>query len=319
MKLEILGASTNYQLSGGLSITSAVPLDPQTVRLLTSSTQTPGGSYTMTVNNLQDLAGNKIAVNSAKTFNAFNITSNSVGVEIWRSIGGSAVTDLRNDTNYPARPDEDYAISSFDTFLLPVLTNSDNNTYGGRMRAWITPEETGDYEFFIRADDQGELRVSLDDKFDKFDDPDVIANELPTAVDTSAGDTFQETGTDDSVSQPVHLEKGKRYAMQALWKESNGGDYLQIAWRKVGDTTAADQLTPIPSRFLSYYGPVVSTSTGTDPTITRIALDAGQIVIDWTGSTLESSADLKGWATEQGAAQPYKTTPVGRKFFRAKR
>ena len=318
MNLEILGASTNYQLSGGLSITLPVPLDAQTVRLLTSP-QTAGASYTVTPNNLQDLAGNKIAANSAKTFNAFNVTSNSIGVEIWRSVGGSAVTDIRNDTNYPARPNEDYAIGSFDSFLLPVLTNSDNNTYSGRMRAWITPEETGDYEFFIRADDQGELRLSTDDKFDRFDDPDVIANELPTAADITAGDTFQETGTDDSVSQPVHLEKGKHYAMQALWKESNGGDYLQIAWRKVGDTTPADQLTPIASKFLSYYGPAAALTTGTDPTIPRITLDAGQVVIDWTGSSLESSPDLKTWTTEAGAAQPFKTTAQGRKFFRAKR
>jgi hypothetical protein len=319
MNLEILGASTNYQLSGGLSITSAVPLDPQTVRLLTSTKQTAGSSYTVTLNNLQDIAGNKIVANSAKTFNAFNVTSNSVGVEIWRSVGGSAVTDIRNDTNYPAKPNEDYVIASFDTFLLPALTNSDNNTYSGRMRAWITPEETGDYEFFIRADDQGELRVSTDEKFDRFDDPDVIANELPTAADTTAGDTFQEPGTDDSVSQPVHLEKGKRYAMQALWKESNGGDYLQIAWRKVGDTTPADQLTPIPSKFLSYYGPATAASAGPEPAIAGITLDAGQIVIDWTGSALESSSDLKTWAAEAGAARPFKTAPQGYKFFRAKR
>lgn len=317
IKLAQLGNSANYQLSGGLSINSATALNPQTVRLVTGA-QTPGASYTVTVNNLEDLAGNKLAAGTASTFNAFNVTSNAVGVELWRNLTGSTVQNLRDYANYPNQPDEDYVIPTFDCYLVNVLTNFDNNTYGGRMRAWITPEETADYEFFIRADDQGELRISTDDKFDRFDNPDVVSNELPTAADTSSGDTFQEPGIDDSVSTPIRLERGKRYAMQALWKESNGSDYLQIAWRKAGDFTPADQLEPIPSRFLSYYGPVAA-PPGQTPTISRIALSAGRVVVEWTGSALESSADLKAWTPVAGATSPYSESPQGNKFFRARR
>jgi hypothetical protein len=157
----------------------------------------------------------------------------------------------------------------------------------------------------------------MDDKFDLLDDPDVVLNELPTAADFSSGDTFQEPGFDDSVSFPIPLEAGKRYALQVIWKESNGNDYVQIAWRKYGDFTPADQLQPIPSRFLSYYGPVAV--TGEDPAISRIALQGAQVVIEWTGSTLESSGDLRTWTAEASASKPYITTPVGSKFYRAKR
>jgi len=36
-----------------------------------------------------------------------------------------------------------------------------------------------------------------------------------------------------------------------VYKEGGGGDYGQIAWRKEGDSTAANKLTPIPGKFLS--------------------------------------------------------------------
>jgi hypothetical protein len=43
---------------------------------------------------------------------------------------------------------------------------------------------------------------------------------------------------------------GKKYAFYALLKEGGGGDYLQVAVRKEGDTTPASALTPIPSSWL---------------------------------------------------------------------
>jgi len=309
----MLAGATNYQLSGNLAITSATALDPRTARLLTS-TQALGASYTLTVNNIEDIAGNKIAANSATSFNAFTITSNTVGLDLWKNIGGSTVQNLRDDLRYPLNPDVDYVMPTFDTFLLPALTNADNNTYGGRIRAWITPEQSGDYEFFIRADDQGELRISTDDKFDNFDNIDFVLNNLPDAADTTAGDPFQETGIDASVSLPITLVAGRKYALQAILKEGNGTDYLQIAWRRVGDTTPADQLQPIPGRLLSYYGPGTTSAL---PEITRIAVQAGKVNLEWKG-TLQSSDDLITWRDETGLASPQLITPAGKKFYRAK-
>ena len=71
----------------------------------------------------------------------------------------------------------------------------------------------------------------MDDKFDNLDDPNIT----PDAVDTTAGDTFQEPGFDLSTSVPITLERDKKYAVQAIWKEGNGNDFCQVAWRKVGD------------------------------------------------------------------------------------
>lgn len=310
VKLDLLAATANYQLNGGLTISSAVALDATTARLLTSK-QTEGARYTITINGVEDLAGNKIAANTTVNFNGYSVQPGVVGLEVWKNIGGSAVSNLRDNARYPDDPDVDYVTTTFDSFLV-IPETPDLNTYGGRFRAWLTPEETAEYEFFVRSDGGSELRVSLDDKFDLLDDP----NEIPAAADTSTGDTFQEPGLDESVSFPMLLEKGKKYAVLAIWKESNGADYLQVAWRKVGDLTPADQLTPIPSKFLSYYGPGAAPQE--DPKITRITLQAGKVVLEWTGNTLQSSDDLKTWKDEPAASSPLSVTPVQSKFYRVK-
>jgi hypothetical protein len=310
MKLDQLAKLANYSVSGGLTISSAVAMSPTSVRLATSK-QNTATRYAVTVNNIEDLAGNKVPANSTISFASFTILTNTVGVEIWNDITGSAVSDLTNNTRYLSPPDVDYATTTLSSERV-VPSVPDINTYGGRFRAWLTPDASGEYEFFLRCDDQGEFRISPDDKFDAFNNPDIIAD----AVDTSAGDTFQETGIDQSTSLPIQLERGKKYAIQAIWKESNGTDYCQVAWRKVGDATPADQLTPIPSQFLSYYGPAQIPLA--EPEITKIALQNGKVVLEWTGTTLESSDDLKTWGNETGATSPFSVTPVNKRFYRVK-
>ena len=310
MKLDMLANTNNYQVSGNLTIASASVLDPTTVRLLLGTTQNLATTYTLTINNIEDIAGNKVPANSSSSFNSFSLATNVVGLEIWKDIGGGAVADLTNSVRYPNDPTVDYVTTTFDS--TNVFADGPNNTYGGRFRAWLTPEETADYEFFLRADDTGDLRISSDDKFDDLDNPDRV----PDATDALIGDPFQESGFDLSTSVPIHLEKGKRYAIRAIWKEGNGNDHLQVAWRKVGDTTPADQLQPIPSKFLSFYGPAAV--NGVAPKITRIAFENGKVTIEWTGTFLQSSTDLKTWTDEPGLKSPISVTPQGMKFYRVK-
>lgn len=55
------------------------------------------------------------------------------------------------------------------------------------------------------------------------------------------------------------------------------------------------------------------------PTITRIALEGGQVVIDWTGSALESSDDLTNWTDEIDAAYHFSVTPSrAHTFYRSR-
>src|SRR5262249_45181368 len=176
------------------------------------------------------------------------------------------------------------------------------NVYGGRMRAWVTPTNSGDYEFFLSSDADGEIRLSMEAGFDNIDDP----NLMPIATDNVAGDGFQESGA-PSTSLAITLDAGHSYPLQAIWKESNGPDYCKVAWRMVGDPTAAADLPTIPSEFLSYFGPVPSNT----PRIQPVTLQNGKVVFDWTGNVLQSSPDLKTWTDIANAPKPYQTNPTG--------
>ncbi|MCX6923264.1 MAG: Ig-like domain-containing protein [Verrucomicrobia bacterium] len=63
------GATTNYSCSGGLTVLSATPnpLNPSKVTL-TTSPQTRGATYSLTVNRVKDEAGNSIAPDSQMAF-----------------------------------------------------------------------------------------------------------------------------------------------------------------------------------------------------------------------------------------------------------
>jgi hypothetical protein len=293
-----------------LGVTAAVALDSTTVRLHTG-TQNPATEYTVTINGIDDVAGNTIAANSSRSFTSYSLTAGAVGVEIWDNMPGGTVADLRTNILYPLDYDLDYSITSLDSLL--VRPDSTINIYGGRMRAWLVPAETAEYEFFLRADDAGELRVGqADETFASLDD-DLI--NFPIAVATG-GLPFEESGS-AATSFPILLEAGRRYPVQAIWKESNGPDVCQVAWRQVGDPTPAADLLPIPGEFLFFEG--LPGGGTVPPEIIRIALESGQVVIEWAGTTLEATRDFVSWmAVSQNPAIPFTETPAGSRFFRSK-
>ncbi|HUF63781.1 MAG TPA: PA14 domain-containing protein [Verrucomicrobiales bacterium] len=246
MKLALLADPDNYSIDGGLTIVGVVVRDALTVRLLTSL-QPKGADYAVSVSNLEDLAGNPVDPGVAAPFRTFSYATETVGLEIWETLGGAAVQDLRNSPRFPGQPDVDYAPSAIDSTL--VFADGPNNTYGGRFRAWLIPEESGEYHFFLRADDAGEFGISEGVSFEELDDP-----ARPPDAAATGNIPFQEPGVDQSTSEAILLEAGKQYAVQVLWKESNGPDRAQLAWRMDGDPAPADQLEPIPGRFFVYFG-----------------------------------------------------------------
>src|SRR6185295_15215445 len=153
--------------------------------------------YKLRVQGVEDVAGNSVAANTSVNFVSFGRVNGVVGVEIWKNIGGGAVTDLTGNPRYPNDYDIDYYTTTLDSQLV-VPASPDLNTYGGRLRAWVTPTVSGDYEFFLSTDTQGELRLSMEAGFDNIDDP----NLMPIATDNNTLAGFQEPGTDTSTSLP---------------------------------------------------------------------------------------------------------------------
>jgi hypothetical protein len=81
-------------------------------------------------------------------------------LETWTGIEGSTIVDLLDDTNNLANLPISTEILGQ---LLEALTNR-GDYYGSRMKGWLVPPVTGDYEFWIASDDEGELWLSANDE-----------------------------------------------------------------------------------------------------------------------------------------------------------
>ncbi|MCI4671618.1 MAG: T9SS type A sorting domain-containing protein [Bacteroidia bacterium] len=100
-------------------------------------------------------------------------------------------------------------------------TNVADN-YGGRIRGYIFPPQTGTYNFWIASDDQGELFISIDD------DP---ANKVSIANVPGWTSSRQWAKYPDDQQGSVSLVAGQRYYFEARFKEGGGGDNLAVRWQ----------------------------------------------------------------------------------------
>ena len=251
-------AVSNYQLSGGLTITSATLSAPvgspgDNIVDLVTSTQTPGQTYTLTVSAVKDQseAKNVVAAGSTVQFTSWVVAGGFLRFEVWN---GLSTTDnvltntLTVNPRFPNSPDYVAFTTAFSS--RPVYPDDTHEGYGGKMSGFIVPTETADYRFFLYSDDSSQLYLSTNAS---------AQAKVLIAEETDCCDVFQEPGTlnDDGItspiSEPLHLLSGKQYYVEVLWKEGTGGDYCQVAWRKETDTTAAASLPVIPSQYLATY------------------------------------------------------------------
>lgn len=222
------GAASNYQIDGGLTVSAASVVSPTTVRL-TTSRQSLGITYTLTVKDIVDTAGNRSAAGTSKAFSSFAYVRGGLQFSAFLNIPGTAVQSLLDDPRYPASPDIVGYVTNFSS--RGVFTDASHENYGGRLSGWLIPTETAQYHLFIRSDDASQLFLSTDE---------TEANLQMIAEETGCCGAFEDPAIDPpptETSQPVSLTAGKRYLIVAVWKEGGGGDYCDVAWRKVGDTS----------------------------------------------------------------------------------
>ncbi|HRY50245.1 MAG TPA: immunoglobulin domain-containing protein [Candidatus Paceibacterota bacterium] len=249
---------SNYQLSGGLTITSAKLSAPagsagDNIVDLTTSAQTPGQTYTLTVSGVKDQTspGNPIAAGSTVQFGSWAVAAGFLRFETWSGLSttdNNLTNTLTVDPRFPNSPTFTGFVSAFTSRQL--YPDDSHEGYGGKMSGFIIPTETADYRFFLYSDDSSQLFLS------KSEDPKAATL---IAQETDCCDVFQEPGiaNDDGetypTSEPIRLVAGQRYYIEALWKEGGGGDYCQVAWRKETDTTPAASLQVIPAKYLGTY------------------------------------------------------------------
>ena len=139
----------------------------------------------------------------------------SIMYEIWDGIGGTAVSNLTGNANFPDNPTSGELLPIFES----PTDRADN--FGGRLYGWLHPAETADYTFWLAADDGAEVWLSTtDDPADAV----LIVSEDSWGASRDWFDRGQK-------SDPVALTGGEKYYVEALYKEGGGGDNIAVAWQ----------------------------------------------------------------------------------------
>lgn len=273
----------NYTLSGGATVSAARQVDPYTIEL-TTSRQVLDTNYTVTVTGVTDLAGNQVAANTTANFTSWGLVPNRAKMEQWNNISGTAVIGLLEDPEFIAgTPD---VVRFLNGLTTPTTGENYGDNYGARITAYIIPETSGDYHFFLRSDDASQLYLNTTGT--NFP---VAGVDVPIAEETGCCAAFQEPGDPRTTAAPITLQANQMYPVMVLLKEGGGGDWFQVAWRQANDTTAAANLAPL-TDVVYMYGPPVVTSGFTN--ILSIA-DTNAIIASSTNSpaaeTVERAID----------------------------
>ena len=168
----------------------------------------------------------------------------------WYNIGGTAISDLEGNANFPNNPDSISFINKFE-----ILENV-GDTYGVKVSGWIIAPETGDYTFYIASDDNGQLKLSTDSL-------PLNLRSVPIALVPEWTDPQQFDKFPQQTSAPIYLVAGQKYYVEALFKEGGGGDNLSVAWKLPSGLTE----TPIPASSIATYAkysPVSANELGTN-------------------------------------------------------
>jgi hypothetical protein len=163
-------ATSNYTLSGGVTVLSAARLDQSTVTLGTSL-MAPASTYTLTINGVQDLAAtpNTIAPNTQVAFQTFVSLDGSILHKVYYNCSpdGYSLAQLFDDPRYTNdTPDRVDIATSWEwppddggTFSLDPL----DTMFYDSLEGYFIPPATGDYVFFTCGDDEWYLYLSTNE------------------------------------------------------------------------------------------------------------------------------------------------------------
>lgn len=201
------------------------PVHPLTISVTDngSPAETGTGSLTVTV----------LPAGAFATTNLFQ--------QVWTGIAGNSVTYLTGNANYPYRPSFVRTLSGFESAVNIA------DSYGSRIRAWVTAPATGNYTFYLSSDEDSRLL---------FGSSPSAAVQIASVTGHANKDEW--TRFPSQSSSPVQLVGGETYYLETLHKEGTGNDHVQVAWTGPG----IPFVTVIPAWALQPYdlneAPVVS-------------------------------------------------------------
>ncbi|WP_299826453.1 PA14 domain-containing protein [uncultured Pontibacter sp.] len=193
--------------------------------------------------------------------------------EYWANAAGAGISDI---------PVSKAPTSTTDLTSFEAPSNVGDN-YGQRIRGYVTAPESGQYTFWVAGDNSAELWLSTSE------DP---AAKAKLAYVNGWTNPREWAKYSSQQSVKVTLQAGKRYYIEALMKEENGGDNLAVGWQ----LPSGAQERPIAGNRLSQLGTSapVAQPTPAQPTPTPAPVVAtGKIMREfWANVNTESISQL---------------------------
>ena len=326
----------NYTLNGGAAVTSVYLAQDvrdslfgsayQTIGLITTGLQ-QGSPYTLGVTNVLDEASYPNA--NVPTVVNFVTPALNHNVAVWSYyykvvnpyMAYGNFEGIASGTNYgfPYVPLVVSGVTNFSSDAIayngtlnnnptfaPVGGTNQADDYVSTISAWVTPTNSGYYEFFINADDGARLFVS-------------------TSADPAGAQLLGDANSGSTVFSDIYqqcyvhplLQAGESYFVEAVHYENAGNDSVRVAWRYLGtqdvpyDGTGINgawlnqydtNLVPIAGTFLSAYTappPIIGTQPvgfvapvgrATNMWITVLSTSTGVTNITWQRANAGTTA-----------------------------
>jgi len=171
---------------------------------------------------------------------------------------GATVADLTLAPEFPEHP---FTVTPVNWFHpgLEGITNA-STAYGSWLRGYLEAPVSGDYTFYLSADDSAELYLSTDHQAANKELIARVESQVPYGV-------YDQHRFQRSVAVP--LERGRQYYFKVLHKSVGGTDHIQVGWLRPDDVLER----PIPLHYVqrfvpaSYEGPGVLEPASIPPLI----------------------------------------------------
>lgn len=215
----------NYTISDGNSPASVVLTNDRTVALLLSTPLAEDTVYTVSIEAVADLVGNVIqrpGPNNPASFRTWAPgPGNGLLFEAFNAGAGVDVVTLTSSPNFPNHPFLRTNLWTFESRA--VFPDDSYSQYGSRIQGVFIPPVSGDWVFFLRTYDRGEVYLN------------------PNGLD-AAGATLvvaETTGNEPRdwnkfISTPFPLRGGQGYYIESLQKADTGTDAIKVAARLAG-------------------------------------------------------------------------------------
>jgi hypothetical protein len=199
----------------------AIGGDGKSVTLLTSL-QTENTEYTVEVTGVSSLVGSLTCdpPNNQASFRSWvSGPCNGVVFDVYRNLGGTAVSALTTAPTFPNNPDSTTLLPSFNAGV--AFGDNFGDNYGGRMRGIFIPPVSGNYVFYLASDDASQLFLNRNGVS--------AAGKVMIQEETGCCNPYS-----SHASAPIALVAGQGAYLEALFKEGGGGDYCRVAVRLQG-------------------------------------------------------------------------------------